>query len=386
LNRNDPILVATIPPAKAHLSDLLERASARSGRSQVALLLDMTLAALGPGRIKPIEYFVQGVWLGRTRDIPTFVGAKSNRVTNRNLTATGPLDCWDMMTDKFVTGALLAKHGFPVPEVRAVYASARRFPEDILTLTTAAELARWIGDPANLPVFAKPNDGTMALGSVPIMAAARGAVDIGGRVVDPLDLAREVAAHYPNGWLLQEQLRQPDDIEAMIGPGIGTVRVVTLWEEPGPEVLYGVWRVPPVGTWVDAAIHGAPNVGCTLDAEGRVTSAMQGDLLSGAPISHSLINPGVALTGYQLAQWPEMTAICKAAHRLFPGHALIGWDIAMTGRGPVISEVNASPLHLSYQRAFKKGFLHAEHRKRLDAARRLMRRRAAEHRPIGALQ
>jgi hypothetical protein len=113
---------------------------------------------------------------------------------------------------------------------------------------------------------------------------------------------------------------------------------------------------------------------------------MQGDLLSGTPLSHSVTNPELALFGYKLAQWPEMTAICRAAHRLFPGHALIGWDIAMTGRGPVISEVNASPLHLSYQRAFRKGFLHADHRKRLDAARRLMQRRAAEHQQVGALQ
>lgn len=270
LNRNDPILLARIPPAKANLSDLLERASARSGRSQLALLLDMMLATLGPGRIKPIEHFVQGVWLGRGRNLRTFVGAKSNRVTNRDHTAVGPLDCWDMMTDKFVTGALLEKHGFPVPEARAIYASARSFP-GTLTLTTAADLARWISDPANHPVFAKPNDGTMALGSIPIMAAAGGAVDIGERLVDPLDLAREVAAHYPNGWLLQEQLRQPAEIEALIGPGIGTVRVVTLWEETGPEVLYGVWRLPAAGTWVESAVHGVPNVGCALDAEGRVT-------------------------------------------------------------------------------------------------------------------
>jgi hypothetical protein len=382
LARNHPILKAKVPPASANLAELLGKAADRSGRSQAALLLDMTLAALGPRRMKPIEYFVQGAWLDRTRPVSDFVGLNANRVTNRRLTARGPLDCWDMMTDKFLTGTFLAENGFPVPDIRAVFASSRSFPE-VRMLTTPGELLQWLSDPANLPVFAKPNDGTMALGSIPIMVSDQGLVDIGGRSVRPEALAREVAALYPQGWLLQEQLRQPAEIEALIGPGIGTVRVVTLWEADGPQVMYGVWRIPAPGTWVDAAIHGAPNVGCALDAEGRVLSAHVGDLLNGSEICQSQISPDLALVGYRLPQWPEMTAICTAAHRLFPGHALIGWDIAMTGRGPVISEVNASPLHQSYQRAFRRGFLNAEYRRRLDAARRLMQKRADQHNQTG---
>jgi hypothetical protein len=200
-------------------------------------------------------------------------------------------------------------------------------------------------------------------------------VDIGGRTVETAVLAAEVAAHYPDGWLIQELLRQPQDIEALIGPAIGTVRLVTLWEASGPEVLYSVWRHPAPGTWVDAAIHGAPNTGCALDGEGTVIRAQLGDLFSGKAITHSLINPDLPLVGKRLEQWAEIAAIGRAAHRLFPGHALIGWDFAMTVRGPVIGEVNHSPLHMSYQRAFERGFLHAEHRSRLDAARALLKAR-----------
>jgi len=200
-------------------------------------------------------------------------------------------------------------------------------------------------------------------------------VDIGGRKVATDALAKEVARLYPRGWLIQEQLRQPPDIEALIGPGIGTVRLVTLWEADGPEVLYAVWRFGMPGSWVDAAIHGKPNIGCALDAEGQVTSARLGDLFTGRDITHSLVTPDLPLVGHRLEQWREIVEIGRAAHRLFPGHALIGWDFAMTLRGPVISEVNYNPLHMSYQRSFRQGFLHQEHIARLDAARCLMQQR-----------
>jgi hypothetical protein len=270
-----------------------------------------------------------------------------------------------------------------VPRIKAIYAADGPFGE-VPALATAEALADWLAKAANLPAFAKPLDGTMALGSVPLVAAGPGMVDIGNRVVAVQDLAREVAELYPRGWLIQEQLRQPAGIEALIGPGIGTVRLVTLWEEAGPQVLYGVWRHPAPGTWVDAAIHGKPNVGCALDPEGRILKARLGDLLTGQEVTHSLVSPDLPLVGHQLEQWPAMTQVCRAAHRLFPGHALIGWDMAMTGRGPVISEVNSNPLHLSYQRAFGRGFLHAEHRDRLDRARRLMRDRLAAYARKGA--
>lgn len=340
--------------------------------------MDMLRSALGPHRLRPYEFFIQGAWKIGGADSTTYLGVSGNKTLNRSLTATGPLDRWDQMTDKYASGKYLAENGFPVPEIRAVVATARTFG-DVPTLTSAQALEQWLNDGRNLPVFAKPNDGTMALGSIPIMSAGQGEVDIGGRIVRTGALAREAVALYPQGWLLQEQLRQPAEIEALIGPGIGTVRVVTLWEEDGPQVLYGVWRHPARGTWVDAAIHGKPNVGCALDSEGQVTSAFEGDLLSGRPVTHSQVSPDLALVGYRLAQWPDMTRICKAAHRLYPGHALIGWDIAMTVRGPVISEVNASPLHQSYQRSFNRGFLHKEFRQRLDAARRLMQARAASY-------
>lgn len=349
------------------------RAAGLTGRSAAAVGWDAIRRMTGEQKLSADEYFLQGAWRGNGEERSAYVGGTSNQRLNRSLTTVGPDDQTLLMTDKYLTGLVLKASGFPVPDLKAVYAAFACFGATP-TLRSAEALASWL-DTAELPAFAKPVDGTMSLGSVPLIPAGPGELDIGARPVPVQALAQEVARQFPRGWLIQEQLRQPAEIEALIGPGIGTVRLVTLWEAEGPEVLYAVWRHPAPGTWVDAAIFGKPNVGCALDAEGRVIMARLGDLFTGKDITTSLVTPDLALTGYQLPQWQEIVSIGRAAHRLFPGHALIGWDFAMTGRGPVISEVNANPLHMSYQRAFRRGFLHREHRARLDAARVLMQDR-----------
>ena len=366
-----PILVDRRPKARFDLAKALTRAAKVSGRSPMGIGTDIVTRMWGKQRLRAEEYFVQGAWEGDSAARSAFVGNLSNHRLNRSLIAAGTGDQTNLMTDKYLAGLVLQSNGFPVPELKAVFASQAAFGATP-TLRSAEDLARWLEDPQHLPAFAKPVDGSMALGSVPLIAAGPGQVDIGGRIVTTADLARDVARRYPRGWLIQEQLRQPSEIEALIGPGIGTVRLVTLWEADGPQVMYAVWRHPAPGTWVDAAIFGKPNLGCALDAEGRITQCRLGDLFTGRDVTHSLVAPDLELLGYRLPHWPALVDIGCRAHRLFPGHALIGWDIAITERGPVFSEMNWNPLHMSYQRAYRRGFLHPEHLSRLDKAKQLM--------------
>jgi Sugar-transfer associated ATP-grasp len=374
VTETSPILVVRGPKPRTDIGLSIRRVAGLTGRSDFKVGLDVLRRSRGRQRLTVDEYFSSGVWSCDDDTAGDYVGAKTNLKLNRSLTTSGADDQQQLMMDKYLAGLVLEANGFPIPGLKAVFAAFAAFGPTP-TLRTGADLAAWLGDSGHLPAFAKPVDGSMALGSVPLIPAGEGQVSIGDRAVPIMALSQEVAANFPRGWLIQEQLRQPPEIEALIGPAIGTVRLVTLWEEDGPQVLYGVWRLPAPGTWVDAAIHGKPNTGCALNAEGRITRARTGDILTGKAITHSLVSTDLALVGYQLPQWRDMVEIGRAAHRLFPGHALIGWDFAMTPRGPVISEVNSNPLHMSYQRSFGRGFLHAEHRARLDAARRLMTER-----------
>lgn len=375
-----PILQRSVPKETIDLMTALPRAARLSGKSQVAVAIDLIRSMFDERRLRPKEYLALGGWLGGPEERATVIGKVANARLSHALIGPGPMNQSALMDNKYLAGLVLAANGFPVPEIKAAFSVDASYGR-LTTLSSAEALADWLCASGNLPAFAKPTFGARALATIPLRNAGDGLVDIGGRIVEARLLAGEVAMFFPNGWLIQEQLRQPPEIEALIGPGIGSVRVVTLWEDGGPSLMYAVWRQPTPGTWVDATIHDRPNVFCALDADGRVLQAQQGDLLHGQALTHSLVTPGLPMIGVTLAQWPAMLELCLNAHRLFPGHALIGWDIAMTSRGPVISELNARPLHmLVYQRAFRRGFLHAEHRQRLDAAQRLLQERAGRAR------
>jgi hypothetical protein len=52
---------------------------------------------------------------------------------------------------------------------------------------------------------------------------------------------------------------------------------------------------------------------------------------------------GVAVAGRVISQWPGIVDLAKAAHRRFVDRTIIGWDIALTDRGPMLIEGNAYP-------------------------------------------
>jgi len=369
-----PILHSKLPPVRIDIGRALARAVALSGMSQNRVAIDLFSATLGARRMRLPEYVAQGAWKGKQEERAAYVGLNANRRLNRSLTGPSPYDHVSLMLDKYPRGLGLEAGGFPAPQIKAAVGTVQRFGAP-RTLSSATELAAWLSDGSDLPAFAKPVAGSMALGSIPPVAAGGGGLDVGGKVVPVRDLAAKVARTYGSGWLIQELLQQPEKIEALIGPGIGTVRMVTLRERVGPQVMYSIWHHPAPGTRVDAAIHGSPNAGCALDSEGQVASAWRGDALSVHDITHNVVAPELRLVGVRLTQWPELASICCEAHWLFPGHAPIGWDIAMTRRGPLICEVNANPLDLSCKRSFRRGFLHPDNMGRLDAVRRLMHER-----------
>ncbi len=371
-----PILQTDISAPPLDALAAVTRVAEVTGQSPASIVLDMTRAVFGRRRLSLREYFELGGWIGTEENRQAVIGKKISQRLPEGLIATGPMNQTALLDDKYLSSLVLAANGVPVPKLKAAYGAFSTLGKD--TLTTPEALARWVSDPGNLPAFGKPNNGARALGSIPLRTA-EGGIDIGDRVVPAHALAEAVAKTFPRGWLIQEQLRQPPEIEAMIGPGVGSIRVTSLWEESGPQLMYSAWRHPPVGAWVDATILDRPNVFCALDATGTILRAQQGFMHDGKTLTHSLITPSMPLLGFTLPWWPEILAMCLTAHRLFPGHALIGWDVVLTERGPVITEMNARPLHiLLYQRAFARGYLHAEHRQRLDLARRLLAERSGQ--------
>jgi len=291
-----------------------------------------------------------------------FLSYTSNLALNSRLAPPDLANHNSLLADKLLSGLLLKSSGFPVPNIKAVYSENQQYYTP-RTLRTRDEIIKFITDKKNLPVFGKPGFGSRSIGCISIIARSPDKTEItlgDMRQVNASELASEIAAHYSDGYLFQEVLEQPGDIQNLVGPTAATIRICTVQLKDGPQVLYAVWKLPKkckaIDYWGDAGVRGYALIDV---ADGKVTRVHKKDGLNSGPVTYS-ISTGKPLIGIAIPDWKTCKDLAISAHNLFPDHGLLGWDIILTKRGPVINEVNTNPLHLIYQNAADRGFFNPD--------------------------
>jgi hypothetical protein len=333
----------------------------KAGRSALSVVFEMAKFRLNGARIRPNEYLGYGLW---RKDLTPaqkagFLSLEKNKLINRDLASPSVDQHGRLFSDKFLSGTVLASIGLTVPQNKAVFSTETGFGA-LLVLRDVATLTAHMLDAANLPFFGKPVSSSRALGAISVIAlAGEGRVRLGdGREVEARALAEEVAREFPRGWFLQELVNSSAAVRALTGPALSTLRIVTLWgTSAAPQPFYAVWRMAAKGAMNDSAGAGTNTV-CDMDmVTGQIKRAHHGDYLTGRDITHSAVDPTRQLVGFVVPGWPAILQQLCDAHQCFPGHGILGWDVAITENGPLVTEVNTSPLHMLFQRARDEPFL-----------------------------
>lgn len=199
-----------------------------------------------------------------------------------------------------------------------------------------------------------------------------------GQEVEARALVEEIWRDYGTGYMFQELVRPHDGLAALVGPVIGSTRIVTVNAGKGPEVLYAVQRAPAAGQMVDSATGRLGTYVAVDPATGQVIRAQARNQMGSVDLLKSTLT-GAAWPKAQLPGFSRATEIAVAAHAAFPEHGICGSDIFLSDKGPVITEINVNPDHYAYQTAWARGIMNAEFVPRLRAAR--ARFRAVTPRP-----
>jgi len=203
---------------------------------------------------------------------------------------------------------------------------------------------RWPGGGAGLPdqdLFTKPALDANGTGASRWVRLDGGAFRSEAGVSLPADaVMRELRAAARRGPLIvQPRLRNHPDVEALVGDTVATVRFASLLL-PGAE-----WQ--PV-----LAIHRSARADSSVDNSAKGGVAAPIDLATGMLGRTAVIGAegteftdrqprtGAHVPGTRLPCWPETLALVERAHRAFPAHPVIGWDVAITADGPVLVEAN----------------------------------------------
>jgi len=370
----DPFKTGTVK-AGFDLPKTMAWAQRHHGKGRLRQLAEMTALALPPHRMVPQEYyhyalFRRGFGPAERRQ---FLSDAAGTLLNRRLSPRGTGQ-HRLLQDKLLTSHVLNSAGFPVVPVLAVYSAGGGFPGQ-RALGSAEAIATFLREEAELPIFGKPLVSSIGIGGASFVAREPGgAIRLGdGRIFPAEALAAAIVRHYPGGYLFQPLIRQHPDAAAVTGPATGILRVVTLWEEGGPQILYTAQKLPSPGSMIDSNTESLGSGFALVDAVSGVILRAQSKLHLNLRALETSPVTGLPLVGHVLPDVAASVTLAREAHRLFPGHGLLGFDIPATGAGPVILEINTNPFHMLYQRAADRGIMapgFAERIRAVEAARR----------------
>ena len=339
----------------------LRHVHAEHGISAARQLWEIARLGRGRGKLPPADYYSSGVYR-QSKSWPEktyYVSDLSSYRVNRELQPAALSTHRAMFNDKMLSSFVLQAMGFPVSKTLAIYIKRPRYG-DFPQITTREGLIAALSNPPDAGMFGKPIDGLQGIGAVSInrhLGAGKLQL-LSGRDVDVGDLADEILKRFPQGYLLQERLHMHPEIARRLGEAVATLRVCTIYPESGPELLYACLRMPAKNALIDS---GDGNGSSAVDpVSAKILSAMRGDFPYDSPIT-AAENGAEALIGFEVPFYHDSINMVISAHRAFPDHGILGWDVVLTPQGPRFNEVNTNPGHMIWQRAADRGFLNPEH-------------------------
>jgi hypothetical protein len=327
-------------------------ASRRAGRAYGTSPLRAALIARRLRRRQAYEY-EEALRLGLLDPaIPEDVRA---RYVSRHagLEAAGPLNHGNVVPrlsgDKGVFYRYCAAWGIPTPELYgmldrrgASWSAAGGFFRD------RAGFVRFVERDLPGEFVVKPSWSGMGEGVRALRKDGDALVDFDGEVTSAGDLWDALAADPEHDeWVVQERMRNHPDLVALGGDdGVHGVRIVTLVGGDGTaELLFAFLKLSIAGHFSDNFLGGTTGNGV---AEVSLADGRVGPLLVPDPdrpgigfrrLSHSPLT-GAPVEGVVLPHWREACRlVLDAAPRFVPTRAL-GWDVALSPRGPVTFEAN----------------------------------------------
>ena len=324
---------------------MLKVISTRFDKPLQSIVGEIAMATFGQGKLSSEEYFTL-----RLFDDKNIIGEKSAFCGMTGMRKLWPAanyisDWFGPITDKLAFDTLLRGYGLPVIKMRAYFCTAGfRVPAQ-RQLRSRDDLKAFLSDPASYPFFSKPRASLMSLGS----ASATGFdADTGhlqllsGKTVALDAFIDDILTHFGDGYLFQERVVPHQDVRAICGDRLPTVRVYTLNGENGPEVFRICWKVP-AGKNVADNFWRKGNILCAVDYQtGVVTRAIQGVALDQQEITHHP-DTGAQLVGATIPNFNTILALALEAASVFKDIRVVGWDIAPTDDGGVIVEGNHAP-------------------------------------------
>lgn len=149
------------------------------------------------------------------------------------------------------------------------------------------------------------------------------------------------------GWMVQPRISSHPDLDKISSPGVlATIRAVTFFVDGKPQLLFAALRIPVGDNVTDNFSHGSiGNVTAPIDLVTGEIGVCRGSLNKTWPeIVDVELHPdtGNPIQGSRVPMWDGVLDLLDRGQHSLPFLKTLGWDIAVTGNGPVVVEANAT--------------------------------------------
>ncbi len=250
----------------------------------------------------------------------------------RNLRIDGlPYNYVCALRDKFLFSQFVSSLGLPTPQPFAVFDGATatwldRKEKMPLERIVEREGARYDG-------FCKRIDGTQGLGAFPLC------IDAGRIGSDGVELSIDEFCRMIDGrFLFQERVEQHPTMKSLHPASVNTIRLVTFIEHGRPALFCASARMGTAGRVVDNWSAGGLSIGVDIEKGELHREAFfkpgGGGRIARHPDTH------IVFEGFRIPHFQEAVQLVLELHGFLPQIHSIGWDVAISTRGPVVIEGN----------------------------------------------
>lgn len=238
-----------------------------------------------------------------------------------------------ILRDKYLFDVFMRAHGIPVPESVGVASGGHYYLAEGGGVPFDEFAAKMMD--AHVPLFVKNATS----------CCAKGVVKVEGRegvLCEAVSGKRLTEENFAKGkFIVQKAVRNCAEINAIQPASVNTLRIVTIWNRNKgiPELLSaGGLRIGGGGT-VDNWAQGGLFVG--IDQSGRLQK--YGYYKPGKHVpckADRQPQTGFVFENMEIPFYRESVDLVKRAHSFLSEVFSIGWDVALTDRGPIIIEGN----------------------------------------------
>ncbi|HEX4924354.1 MAG TPA: sugar-transfer associated ATP-grasp domain-containing protein [Bdellovibrionales bacterium] len=277
-------------------------------------------------------------------------------------------NCWWMSFDKVSFGQVCAAYGLPAPKVLAVIDYPYGWNSTGQVFKGSADVLRFLHEDLPNEFIVKPATGYHGRGVTLYKRLRNGFESATGTILTDqalldtmfqptryFDLSKARAHGRPERIIIQERIRNHADlIDLSRTEYLQTLRICTFLSKTGEVQVIpdAYFRAIGADAPTDNFVNGSTgNIACSVSIEdGRIKTALKSD--DGLFLKKIANHPksGLKFSGFQIPYWRETIDLVKRAAPLFWPLKSLGWDIAITQDGPMLTESNVTwdPIQNAY--------------------------------------